>query len=65
MFGANPAAVQRIPRHSDIRVTMDLYTHLSPNYLRSEIDKPASFTTIGTPTILTKQSAFGSLATAG
>ncbi len=39
MFGANPAAVQRILRHSDIRVTMDLYTHLSPNYLRSEIDK--------------------------
>ena len=39
MFGANPAAVQRILRHSDIRVTMDLYTHLSPNYLRDEIDK--------------------------
>jgi hypothetical protein len=23
MFGANPAAVQRILRHADIRVTMD------------------------------------------
>jgi len=39
MFGANPAAVQRILRHSDIRVTMDLYAHLAPNYLRDEIDR--------------------------
>jgi hypothetical protein len=39
MFGANPAAVQRILRHSDIRVTMDLYTHLAPNYLRDEINR--------------------------
>ncbi len=39
MFGANPAAVQRILRHSDIRVTMDLYAHLAPNYLRDEINR--------------------------
>jgi hypothetical protein len=30
MFGANPAAVQRILRHSDIRVTVDVYGHLAP-----------------------------------
>lgn len=29
MFGANPAAVQRILRHSDICVTMDVYGHLA------------------------------------
>jgi integrase len=39
MFGANPAAVQRILRHSDIRVTMDVYGHFAPGYLRSEIDR--------------------------
>jgi integrase len=39
MFGANPAAVQRILRHSDIRVTMDVYGHLAPGYLRTEIDR--------------------------
>ena len=39
MFGANPAAGQRILRHSDIRVTMDVYGHLAPGYLRTEIDR--------------------------
>jgi integrase len=39
MFGANPAAVQRILRHTDIRVTMDVYGHLAPGYLRTEIDR--------------------------
>ena len=39
MFGANPAAVQRILRRSDIRVTMDVYGYLAPGYLRSEIDR--------------------------
>ena len=39
MFGASPAAVQRILRHSDIRVTTDVYGHLAPGYLRSEIDR--------------------------
>jgi integrase len=38
MFGANPAAVQRILRHTDIRLTVEVYGHLAPNYLRSEID---------------------------
>jgi integrase len=50
MFGASPAAVQRILRHSDIRVTMDVYSHLAPGYLKSEINrlsfrpKPSEFT---------------------
>lgn len=39
MFGANPAAVQRILRHSDIRVTMDVYGHLAPGYLREEVNR--------------------------
>ena len=39
MFGANPAAVQRILRHSDIRVTMDVYGHLAPGYLRDEVNR--------------------------
>jgi integrase len=38
MFGANPAAVQRILRHTDIRLTVEVYGHLAPNYLRTEID---------------------------
>ena len=39
MAGANPAAVQRILRHSDPRVTMEVYGHLLPGYLRNEIDR--------------------------
>lgn len=39
MAGANPAAVQRILRHSDPRLTTETYGHLAPNYLRSEIDR--------------------------
>ncbi len=38
MAGANPAAVQRILRHSDPRITTEVYGHLSPDYLRAEID---------------------------
>jgi len=38
MSGANPAAVQRILRHSDPRITTEVYGHLSPEYLRREID---------------------------
>jgi integrase len=41
MAGANPAAVQRILRHSDPRITTEVYGHLLPGYLRSEIDKLA------------------------
>jgi len=39
MAGANPAAVQRIMRHSDPRLTTEVYGHLAPGYLRSEIDR--------------------------
>ncbi len=39
MAGANTASVQKILRHSDPRVTMQVYAHLSPGYLRSEIDR--------------------------
>jgi integrase len=41
MAGANPAAVQRILRHSDPRITTEVYGHLLPGYLRSQIDKLA------------------------
>jgi integrase len=34
-----PAAVQRILRHSDPRITTEVYGHLLPGYLRSEIDR--------------------------
>src|SRR5688572_23740845 len=49
MAGANPAAVQRILRHSDPRITTEVYGHLAPDYLRAEVDrlsfsvKPAPF----------------------
>lgn len=39
MKGANPAAVQRILRHSDPRITTEVYGHLAPDYLRAEIDR--------------------------
>jgi integrase len=39
MAGANPAAVQRIMRHTDPRLTTEVYGHLAPGYLRSEIDR--------------------------
>ncbi len=39
MSGANPAAVQKIMRHSDPRITTETYGHLSPGYLRTEIDR--------------------------
>ena len=39
MSGANPAAVQRILRHSDPRITTEVYGHLLPGYLREEIDR--------------------------
>ena len=37
MAGANPASVQSILRHKDPRTT-EIYKHLSPGYLRSEVD---------------------------
>ncbi|WP_420835473.1 tyrosine-type recombinase/integrase [Archangium gephyra] len=39
MSGANPAAVQRIMRHSDPHITTETYGHLTPNYLRAEVDR--------------------------
>jgi integrase len=39
MAGANPAAVQRILRHSDPRITTEVYGHLSPGYLRDEVNR--------------------------
>jgi integrase len=39
MSGASPAAVQRILRHTDIRVTTEVYGHLAPEYLQTEIDR--------------------------
>lgn len=41
MAGANPAAVQRILRHSDPRITTEVYGHLAPEYLRAEVDRLA------------------------
>src|SRR5207237_962916 len=37
--GREPRAVQRILRHSDPRITTEVYGHLQPDYLRSEIDR--------------------------
>jgi excisionase family DNA binding protein len=39
MAGANPAAVQRILRHQDPRITTEVYGHLAPDYLRAEVDR--------------------------
>jgi integrase len=39
MKGANPAAVQRIMRHSDPKLTTEVYGHLAPEYLRAEVDR--------------------------
>ena len=38
MAGANPASVQSILRHKDPRTT-EIYKHLSPGYLRAEVDR--------------------------
>ncbi len=39
MAGANPAAVQRILRHADPRITTEVYGHLAPEYLRAEVNR--------------------------
>jgi integrase len=39
MAGADMAAVQRILRHSDPRMTMGTYAHLAPGYLLNQIDR--------------------------
>ncbi len=35
---AHPVAVQRFLRHKDPRITTEVYGHLSPEYLRKEVD---------------------------
>ena len=39
MQGADLAAVQRIMRHQDPRITTEVYGHLAPGYLKKEIDR--------------------------
>ena len=39
MSGANPAAVQRILRHSDPRITTEVYGHLAADYLKREVER--------------------------
>ncbi len=39
MNGANPASVQRILRHSDPKLTTEVYGHLAPEYLLAEVDR--------------------------
>lgn len=39
MAGVNPAAVQRIMRHSNPKITTEVYGHLAPNYLRDEVNR--------------------------
>src|SRR6476660_255484 len=39
--GADLAAVQRIMRHTDPRITMEFYAHLAPGYLRHAIERLA------------------------
>jgi len=39
MAGASLVAVQRILRHTDPKITAEIYGHLAPGYLRSEIDR--------------------------
>jgi integrase len=39
MLGADLAAVQRILRHSDPKLTTEVYAHLAPEYLRAEVDR--------------------------
>jgi integrase len=43
MAGANPAAVQRILRHRDPRLTTEVYGHLSPEFLEGQIDRLSFF----------------------
>ena len=40
MANSNPAAVVRILRHQDPHITADVYGHLAPGRLPSEVDRP-------------------------
>jgi integrase len=48
MAGVNPAAVQRILRHHDPRITTEIYGHLEPNYLRKRSTRFASHRSLRT-----------------
>ncbi len=39
MAGADAVAVQKLMRHRDLRMTIGTYGHLSPGYMRSEVDR--------------------------
>ena len=39
MSGAILPAVQRILRHSDPKITTEVYAHLAPEYLRADVDR--------------------------
>jgi integrase len=39
MQGADRAAVQRIMRYQDPRITTEVYGHLAPGYLKKKIDR--------------------------
>ncbi|HVV15991.1 MAG TPA: tyrosine-type recombinase/integrase [Polyangia bacterium] len=55
MQGADLAAVQRIMRHQDPRITTEVYGHLAPGYLKHEINRlsfgppPADLSAGGAP----------------
>jgi integrase len=39
MGGADIVAVSRILRHGDPKITMQVYGHLAPGYLRDQVDR--------------------------
>jgi integrase len=39
MAGADAVAVQKLMRHRDLRMTIGTYGHLSPGYMRGEVDR--------------------------
>jgi hypothetical protein len=59
MAGVNPAAVQRILRHSDPRITTEVYGHLAPGYLRAEVDRLALGLAAVTPAEVPVRAAAG------
>ncbi|HEY3451074.1 MAG TPA: tyrosine-type recombinase/integrase [Myxococcales bacterium] len=36
MAGANPVAVQHMAGHADLKITLETYGHLVPNFMRDE-----------------------------
>jgi hypothetical protein len=60
MAGADLAAVQRIMRHTDPRITTEFYGHLAPGYLRGAIDRLAFEASAPPPEGATRAAAGGS-----